>query len=79
MALYGEKLSFKVSLRVGGRVPNYNATSGPQLTAEAEFESVELVSWGQVWQKVVWQLFLEAETQRTWSSMYLEDWVTEWK
>ena len=54
MALYGEKLSFKVSLRVGGRVggwlPNYNATSGPQLTAEAEFESVELVSWGQVWQ-----------------------------
>ena len=76
MALYGEKLSFKVSLRVGGwedRVPNYNATSGPQLTAEAEFESVELVSWGQVWQKVVWQLFLEAETQRTWSSMYLED------
>ena len=65
MALYGEKLSFKVSLRVGGRVggwtggwvggrvPNYNATSGPQLTAEAEFESVELVSWGQVWQKVV--------------------------
>ena len=51
MALYGEKLSFKVSLRVGGRVPNYNATSGPQLTAEAEFESVELVSWGQVWQK----------------------------
>ena len=37
MALYGEKLSFKVSLRVGGRVPNYNATSGPQLTAEAEF------------------------------------------
>ena len=73
MALYGEKLSFKVSLRVGGRVPNYNATSGPQLTAEAEFESVELVSWGQVWQKVVWQLFLEAETQRSWSSMYLED------
>ena len=51
MALYGEKLSFKVSLRVGGRVPNYNATSGPQLTAEAEFESVELVSWGQVWQQ----------------------------
>ena len=50
MALYGEKLSFKVSLRVGGLVPNYNATSGPQLTAEAEFESVELVSWGQVWQ-----------------------------
>ena len=54
MALYGEKLSFKVSLRVGGRVggrvPNYNATSGPQLTAEAEFKSVELVSWGQVWQ-----------------------------
>ena len=73
MALYGEKLSFKVSLRVGGRVPNYNATSGPQLTAEAEFESVELVSWGQVWQKVVWQLFLEAETQRSWSSIYLED------
>ena len=50
MALYGEKLSFKVSLRVGGRVPNYNVTSGPQLIAEAEFESVELVSWGQVWQ-----------------------------
>ena len=64
MALYGEKLSFKVSLRVGGwtwvggrmggrvggRIPNYNATSGPQLTAEAEFKSVELVSWGQVWQ-----------------------------
>ena len=73
MALYGEKLSFKVSLRVGGRVPNYNATSGPQLTAEAEFESVELVSWGQVWQKVVWQLFLEVETQRSWSSIYLED------
>ena len=73
MALYGEKLSFKVSLRVGGQVPNYNATSGPKLTAEAEFESVELVSWGQVWQKVVWQLFLEAETQRSWSSMYLED------
>ena len=73
MALYGEKLSFKDSLRVGGRVPNYNATSGPLLTAEAEFESVELVSWGQVWQKVVWQLFLEAETQRSWSSMYLED------
>ena len=76
MALYGEKLSFKVSLRVGGwedRVPNYNATSGPQLTAEAEFESDEFISWGQVWQKVVWQLFLEAETQRSWSSMYLED------
>ena len=36
---------------MGGRVPNYNATSGPQLTAEAEFESVELVSWGQVWQQ----------------------------
>ena len=52
MALYGEKLSFKVSLRVGGRVPNYNATSGPLLTAEAEFESVELVSWGQVWQLI---------------------------
>ena len=50
-ALNGEKLSFKVSLPVGGRVPNYNATSGPQLTAEAEFRSVELVSWGQVWQQ----------------------------
>ena len=36
---------------MGGRVPNYNATSCSQLTAEAEFESVELVSWGQVWQQ----------------------------
>ena len=64
MALYGEKLSFEVLLqvggwtwvggrvgdRVGGRIPNYNATSCPQLTAEAELESVELVSCGQVWQ-----------------------------
>ena len=62
MALYGEKLSFKVSLRVGGRVggwvngrvvdgyPIIMPLSGPQLTAEAEFESVELVSWGQVCQ-----------------------------
>ena len=57
MALYGEKLSFKVSLRsdgwVGGRVPDYNATSGPQLTAEADISSVRLVSWGQVWQQKV--------------------------
>ena len=28
---------------MGGRVPNFNATSGPQLTAEAEFSSVKLV------------------------------------
>ena len=63
MALYGEKLSFKVSLRVGGRVPNYNATSGPQLTAEAEFESVELVSWGQVWQKPPSKLFVLLKLQ----------------
>ena len=61
MALYGEKLSFKVSLRsdgwtgrrVGGRVADYNATSGPQLTAEADISSVRLVSWGQVWQKSI--------------------------
>ena len=62
MALYGYNLSFKVLLRVGGwvvgwvggwvggRVPDFNATSGPQLTAEADFSSVKLVSWGQVWQ-----------------------------
>ena len=30
--------------RTDGRVPNLNATSGPQLTDEAEFSSVELVS-----------------------------------
>ena len=51
MALYGYNLSFKVLLRVGGRVPDFNATSGPQLTAEADFSPVKLVSWGQVWQK----------------------------
>ena len=51
MALYGYNLSFKVLLRVGGRVPDFNATSGPQLTAEADFSSVKVVSHGQVWQK----------------------------
>ena len=35
-----------------GRVPDCTATSGPKLTAEAEFSSVKLVSWGQVWQKL---------------------------
>ena len=54
MALYDKKLSLKVLLRsdgwVGGRVPDYNATSGRQLTAEADISSVRLVSWGQVWQ-----------------------------
>ena len=51
MALYGYNLSFKVLLRVGGQVPNFNTTSGPQLTAEADFSSVKLVSWCQVGQK----------------------------
>ena len=49
MALYGYNLSFKVLLGsdswVGVLVPYYNASSGPQLTAEAEFSLVELVSW----------------------------------
>ena len=36
---------------MGGQMPDYNATGGPQLTAEAEFRSLELVSWGQVWQQ----------------------------
>ena len=36
--------------RTGERVPDSNATSGPQLTAEAEFSSVKLVSWG--WIKI---------------------------
>ena len=31
-------------------VHEFNATNGPQLSAEAEFRSVELVSWGQVLQ-----------------------------
>ena len=57
MALYGYNLSFKVLLRVGGRVPDFNATSGPQLTAEADFSSVKLVSWGQVWQKCSTDLY----------------------
>ena len=35
-----------------GRVPDYNATSCPQLTAEADISSVRLVSWGQVWKSL---------------------------
>ena len=35
---------------MGGRVPGYNAHSGPELTYEADFISVKLVSWGEVWQ-----------------------------
>ena len=31
---------------MGGRIPDFNATNGPHLTAEAS--SVKLVSWGQV-------------------------------
>ena len=48
MAVYGEKLRFEVLLWSGGWVPDYNATSGPQLTAEADISSVGFVSWSQV-------------------------------
>ena len=40
-----------------GWVLDYNATSCPQLTAEAEFESVELVSWGQMGLRQMWKKF----------------------
>ena len=36
VALYGYALSFKVFPRMGGQVPDINAISGPQLTAEAQ-------------------------------------------
>ena len=32
----------------GGPLLDYNASNGPQLTAEADFSSVKLVNWGQV-------------------------------
>ena len=40
----------RVSGRRGGRVFNINAIGGPQLIAEAEFDSVQLVSLGKVLQ-----------------------------
>ena len=46
--------SFKVLLldpRLGGWVSNFNATSGLQLTTDVQFNLVELVSWGQMWQQ----------------------------
>ena len=45
MALYGYSLRFKVLLRVDGWDTDFNDAVGPQLTAEAEFSLVELVSW----------------------------------
>ena len=35
---------------VSGLVGDFNATSGPQLTTDVQFNSVESVSWGQMWQ-----------------------------
>ena len=35
---------------VGGRVGDINATSGLQLTTDVQFNSVELVILGQMWQ-----------------------------
>ena len=39
--------------RMDRREPEFNATRGPQLSTKAEFRSVDLVSWGQVWQNFV--------------------------
>ena len=33
-----------------GRVSDYNATGGPNSSAEDELRLAELVSWGRVWQ-----------------------------
>ena len=37
---------------VHGWLGDINATSGPQLTTEIQFNSVQLVSFGQIWQLV---------------------------
>ena len=34
----------------GVGVGDFNATSGPQLTTDVQFNSFEFVSWGQMWQ-----------------------------
>ena len=46
----GGRVDGRVGGRVDGRVRENNATSGPNSSAEAEMDWVELVSWGRVWQ-----------------------------
>ena len=59
--------------RTDGRTESdFNAMYGPNWSAEAEFRSVELVSWGQVWQNQITKIntFFISTNKILWNLTY---------